>query len=517
MDTGEIFNRGCSGPGGAGCDCWDCEEWRRYCYWNHDHGDGGAKQFLLFASDDKDQLCIPWEITSQLRDMIPDSRPIKLETPDGHTYNVEFVKFGLITLTTGWRGFVDANHIRHGDPMLFVYSGNSTFKVHIFNSPGHDKFLSCSQPPCGHDVLNEQVVPHPGHVDSSAHFGYTMLPGSFVTKAQDDKLLEWAHTIKSGYPLFVAAMDETNVSLNDCHVYIPLSLVGQLEEKIVKVVAPDESVYGVKAKKHNGDQIVLLSGWDKFVASQCIQQNDFLIFIVEGKARLKVLILDPSGSEKTPCFGMGNSSNAREVHEDSVEIVDKEPTPPTVDLSSDDDEVIGEGTRKSCRRQKGVPGYAAHKTHDRASAKEVGVRPSQRPYILPMGVTLPRQVEKKVEEKVQSILSELPIFVKVMTTSSVAGVGSTVCSLVFCKEYIWASLRGRTGTIFLQLEGGERKWRTTLSVRGDTTKTIASGWKEFAMDNHLEVGDVCLFQMQKGIPRSYTMTVYLIRKSETEP
>lgn len=76
-------------------------------------------------------------------------------------------------------------------------------------------------------------------------------------------------------------------------------------------------------------------------------------------------------------------------------------------------------------------GYAAHKTHDRASVKlEVGVRPSQRPYILPLGVTLPRQVEKKVKEKVQFILSELPIFVKVMTTSSVDGVGSTVCSLV---------------------------------------------------------------------------------------
>ena len=62
------------------------------------------------------------------------------------------------------------------------------------------------------------MVPHPEHVDSSAHFGYTMLPGSFVTKAQDDKLLEWANTIKSGFPLFVAAMDESNVSLNDCHV-----------------------------------------------------------------------------------------------------------------------------------------------------------------------------------------------------------------------------------------------------------------------------------------------------------
>jgi hypothetical protein len=142
--------------------------------------------------------------------------------------------------------------------------------------------------------------------------------------------------------------------------YIPLRLVGHCKEEIVKIVAPDERVYGVGAKKHNDDQIVLQSGWDKFVASQCIKQNDFLIFIVEGKARLKVLVLDPSGSEKTSCFALGNSSNTREVRVDSVEIVHKEPTPPTVnDLSSDDDEVIGQGTRKSCRRQKGVPGRCA--------------------------------------------------------------------------------------------------------------------------------------------------------------
>lgn len=142
--------------------------------------------------------------------------------------------------------------------------------------------------------------------------------------------------------------------------YIPLRLVGQFKEEVVKILAPDKRIYIVGAKKHNDDQIVLQSGWDSFVACQCIQQNDFLIFIIEGETRLKVLVLDPSGSEKTSCFAMGNSSNAREVREDSVEIVDKEPPPPTVnDLSSDDDEVIGEGMRKSCRRQKGVPGRCA--------------------------------------------------------------------------------------------------------------------------------------------------------------
>ena len=163
-------------------------------------------------------------------------------------------------------------------------------------------------------------------------------------------------------------MDESNVSLIDCHVYIPLRLVDQFKE-VVKIVALDKSIYVVGAKKHNEDQIVLQSGWDRFVTDQCIQQNDFLIFIIQGETRLKVLVLDPSGSEKT--FAMGNSSNAQE----------KPPLPPTVtnqssedneltdqssdneltdqssdneltDLSSDDYEVLGTDTTTSRREQR---------------------------------------------------------------------------------------------------------------------------------------------------------------------
>uniref|UniRef100_A0A453R6K3 TF-B3 domain-containing protein n=1 Tax=Aegilops tauschii subsp. strangulata TaxID=200361 RepID=A0A453R6K3_AEGTS len=176
-------------------------------------------------------------------------------------------------------------------------------------------------------------------------------PGAFVTKEQDGKLLEWAHTIKSGFPLFVAAMDESNVRLNDCHVYIPLSLVRQFKEEVVKIVALDKSIYVVGAKKHNEDQIVLQSGWDRFVTSQRIQQNDLLIFIIEGGTRLKVLVLDPSGSEKT--FAMGNSSNAQE----------NPPLPPTVtNLSSEDNEVADLSSddevlwEKTPRRQGGSRG-----------------------------------------------------------------------------------------------------------------------------------------------------------------
>ncbi|KAM3277670.1 hypothetical protein ACQJBY_045520 [Aegilops geniculata] len=537
MDTGELFNPDCGGVHGAGCDCGDCEEWRRYCYWNHDHGDGGTKKFLLFASHDKDNLCIPREVTSQLTNLIPDSEPIKLETPDGRTYSVEFAKYVLLILTTGWRDFVEANHIQQGDPMLFVYGGNSTFKVHIFNSPGRNKFLSSSEPPCEHHVPSEQVVPYPRHVHSSAHCSYKMLPGSIVTKAQDDKFLEWAHTINSGFPLFVAAMDEANVSLNDCHVYIPLWLVGQFKEEDVKIIAPDKKIYVVGAKKHNDDQIVLQSGWNRFVDSQRIQENDFLIFIIEGEARLKVLVLDPSGSEKTSAIR--NSSNAQ----------GKPPLPPTVtnlssedngvsdlsfddeviDLGSGDVEVVGKDTTTSRREQRPLRSCRAKAQkmastscpstksgHKAGNSNEAGLEapmPNKSYIVAQAGATkLTVQQEEKVKEKVRAIGSEFPVYVKVMTPYDV----SRQAQLFFCMEYASACRLPLEQTpVLLRLEGSDMQWRSFLMVqRSNNVRRICSFWKDIVSQAGMKKGDILLVELADRSSKRLRMTVHLIRESE---
>ncbi|XP_044396801.1 B3 domain-containing protein Os12g0591400-like [Triticum aestivum] len=467
-------------------------------------------------------VCISPEVTNQPTNLIPDSGPIKLETPDGRTYNFEFLNLDLIVLTTGWRDFVDANHIQQGDPMLFVYSGNSTFKVHIFNSPGRNKFLSSSEPPCDHHVLNEQVVPHPGHVDRPAHFGYTLLPGSFVTKAQDDKLLEWANTIKSGFPLFVAAMDESNVSLNDCHVYIPLWLVGQLKEEVVKIVSPDGNIYAVGAKKHNDDQIVLQSGWDRFVTDQCIQQNDFLIFIIKGETRLKVLVLDPSGSGKT--FAVGNSSNVQE----------KPPLPPTVtNLSCDDDEVVGKDTTTSRREQRPLrscrakaekmastscPSTKSGHRHKAGNSNEAGLEapmPNKSYIVAQAGATkLTVQQEEKVKEKVRAIGSKFPVYVKVVTPYDVI----EYSQLRLCMEYASACCLPLEQTpLLLELEGTDMWWPSTLRAeKYKKVRLISSFWNDLVLEARMRKGDILLIELADRSSERLRMTIHLIRKSEMQ-
>jgi hypothetical protein len=136
----------------------------------------------------------------------------------------------------------------------------------------------------------------------------------------------------------------------------------------VQLQDPDKPVCVVGAKKHSDDLIVLKSGWNTFVASQCIQENDILIFRSKEKTCLEVFILDPSGRGKiSSCSAMGNrSSSAQEMPDDSAQIVCS-PPPHIIDLTnSDDDDIVREGMRKSCRVQNRVKRSTA-KTQKMAS------------------------------------------------------------------------------------------------------------------------------------------------------
>ncbi|KAM0829838.1 hypothetical protein ACQ4PT_066618 [Festuca glaucescens] len=471
-------------------DCESCAMWREHYYWNHMSDE--KKQFLVVASGDfSHSLRIPQEVGSHLRNMIPESELVKLEAPNGRLYPVEVSReLGAIVLS---------------------------FKVNVFNSVGHEKYLSCSKPPsgifgavpsrapCALHVVKEEAVPNPGHVQTSTDFDYTMLPGCCLTKAQDEKVLQMAHTMRSEIPLYVAVMNKSNVSLKNCYVYIPLKLVDNFKEErtkdIVQLQGPDKTVCAVGASKHTDDLIVLNSGWNTFVASQRIQENDLLIFRSKEKSRVEVLILDQSGRGKTsPCSVVGNrSSSDQEMFDDSVQIVSP-PPPQIIDLTSSDDEddIVRQGAKEPCRVQKRVTrscaktqkmastsspspksGYGARKPYDRASVK-LGVGseplsnlqgPPRRPYILGQRV--------------------------------------------FCTEYA-SCLPDKTQLLLLQLDVGERQWPATLRVMSKQVR-IYPGWKEFAVDNQLKAGDVCLFHLASSSNGSLTMTVHLVRKSEPEP
>jgi hypothetical protein len=150
--------------------------------------------------------------------------------------------------------------------------------------------------------------------------------------------------------------------------YIPLRLVNNFNEERTNTVQIQghKTVCGVGACKHDDDHIVLKSGWSTFVASHCIKENDLLIFLrSKENARLEVFILDPSGRVKTS--SRSAIGNCPKKSDDSVRTVGPTPQRETIDLSiSDDDDIMREGTKKSCRAENRVARSSA-KSLKRAS------------------------------------------------------------------------------------------------------------------------------------------------------
>ncbi|XBI03938.1 hypothetical protein VPH35_132298 [Triticum aestivum] len=159
----------------------------------------------------------------------------------------------------------------------------------------------------------EQVVPDPAHVQTSINIDYTAFPGTRLSHEQDRKVLELAQSsMRSEYRLHVATVNKANAK-QDCHVYIPLTLLDSFKEGITEApiqlkAHSNDMIYVVGASKHGDDQVILQSELSHFVDGHRMQDNDLLVFRSKGKAQLEVLVLDPSGCEKT-WFDTGNSSN----------------------------------------------------------------------------------------------------------------------------------------------------------------------------------------------------------------
>uniref|UniRef100_A0ACD5ZBC3 Uncharacterized protein n=1 Tax=Avena sativa TaxID=4498 RepID=A0ACD5ZBC3_AVESA len=336
---------------------------------------------------------------------------------------------------------------------------------------------------------------------------------------------------------FVVASDEYRDNLR-----IQREIASRLRNLIslsepVNLELANGHAYPVEAEGEFG-QIVFRHGWKEFVSANHIEENDSILFVYRGKSRLKVHIFDSSGHEKSSCSQP--SSAAFGAVPPCSQIVGPSPSR-IIDMSNsdaDDDDVVIEGTRESCRGQKRTrscaetqkmdsisspstkSGYGAPKPHDRASVNpEVGSEPLssnlrapfRRPYILPKMTILPTQLKEKVEEKVQAIGSELPIFVRVMTATNIGGAAHSPGEMSFGMVYASACLPDKTQPLLLQLEGRKKQWPATLSVTRRNTRRIYDGWKEFATDNQLKAGDICLFEVSSRDSTSLTMTVHLVR------
>ncbi|KAB1222702.1 B3 domain-containing protein REM19 [Morella rubra] len=125
--------------------------------------------------------------------------------------------------------------------------------------------------------------------------------------------------------------------------------------------------------------------------------------------------------------------------------------------------------------------------------------------------TLTVNEKARALQKARGFKPEHPSFVVVMQPSYVYFGCHLHIPSGFAKRY----LNKKLGAVILRVSDG-RNWSITYGSRmaaGELKVEFRRGWKEFAQCNHLELGDVCAFEMIKGM-KKISFQVVIFRATE---
>ncbi|KAL6637453.1 hypothetical protein ACP70R_025025 [Stipagrostis hirtigluma subsp. patula] len=251
----------------------------------------------------------------------------------------------------------------------------------------------------------------------------------------------------------------------------------------IKLESRSGYTFDVQVAKNLG-RLVLQSGWKSFVSAHDLQMGDFLVFKYDGISQLKVVIFDISGCEKVLTYPIPKDAAPGWKMGENTDILSICHDPPMKSLQSD----------KKTLNQKGS---------SRLSDRRVQSAPS---YILQCRTHLTGTQTKKLKEKVRAIHSAIPIYACVLRKSNISTRSS---ELIIPKAYADVYLPFVEQTLILQCNG--KSWEVRCRIRDSNRrcKRLLKGWKGFARDNKLQLGDLCLFELLKN--KKYTMNVHIIR------
>ncbi|XP_047055703.1 putative B3 domain-containing protein Os03g0621600 isoform X2 [Lolium rigidum] len=277
------------------------------------------------------------------------------------------------------------------------------------------------------------------------------------------------------------------VIMDDLHeMTIPAKFAARFKGKIsgtIKLEARSGSICDI-AVKTCGDKMILQSGWEKFVNEHDLGKGDFLVFRYNGDSQFKVGIFDLSGCEKaSSCVSMNNPRRAK-TGKSSYEQHSRK----SVDYTME-------------KRSSSTP---SEEQGDASSSQDDFSSNNVPPYVV--GSYLTQVQEDKVKEIVQAINSDIPIHVTVMFKSHV---NRHKCGFEFLKRFGDKYLPQEKQRVLLQLCG--ERWKMWLNAAtASRGRRLMHGWRQFVMDNDLQIGDICLFDLLND-KKMCTISVHIIR------
>ncbi|KAL4653423.1 hypothetical protein ACB092_01G302100 [Castanea dentata] len=259
------------------------------------------------------------------------------------------------------------------------------------------------------------------------------------------------------------------------------------------LTVPNGTKWKVKMKKRDGE-VCFQNGWCEFARCHALTLAHLLVFRYEGNSHFYVLIFDATATEID--YPLGDQHQVRRME----------------DIESDDNSIeIMDGympSRKT-REKSPLPCPLPHKRAKTNPRKECSRATKRCPKseVIERIQPLSASEKDRALQRVRAFVSNNHFFMVVMQPSYVYPGTSMSISPSFAMKY----MRKMSGEFVILRSFNGRTWSVKFSFYEAIAQTKAmfqQGWKEFARDNNLKVGDVCIFELTNGIEVAFKVAIF---------
>ncbi|KAM7262150.1 hypothetical protein ACFE04_021227 [Oxalis oulophora] len=257
----------------------------------------------------------------------------------------------------------------------------------------------------------------------------------------------------------------------------------------LKVLPNAEWKIGLERSKK---AIWLQNGWTNFVDYYSLAHGNLLVFRYDKDSTFSVTILDVRNSSEI-CYPYVESESETD---DSVSV-----------------EILDNYSKRSHRSQSQLSNPRPRKIVRTDSGTKLQKDENGGSFIL-------RRIQSKIVmmkqliyhekafclEMAKDFVSDYPHFKVVMQPSFVRTKGRMSLPVDFAREYL------NKKDVVILLNSDLRKWY--MSSAFHSTPRLENGWLKFALDNNLEVGDVCAFELIKKTDNQMVFRVSIFKLSE---
>ncbi|XP_048439845.1 B3 domain-containing protein Os03g0619600-like isoform X2 [Pyrus x bretschneideri] len=485
------------------------------------------------------------------------SNPVFLKLPTGSEWKIELrIWEGEVWFGEGWPKFSKFYSLDCCHSLVFGYEGNSTFRVRVFDKDFTEINYPLTMPEMEEtdedddshnsswdddddsdcvEVLDNIMsrsrkardksplsCPRPHkklRTSSTAEFAYkrhgegtsstpkraqTVLGSMHASNARGKAAvaLRRATAFKSDNPYFIVPMKRTYI--NGHSAWLPSKLCIHMRRLgkhsgAVTLRAFDGRTWYVemKCEKATRPKLRLQYGWTEFVRGNNLEVGDVCVLVLIDDTKLVFEVVIFRTTETAHTFsppdvdGEQTMSQMEETDEDddSIEILDDFPTCSKTKTKSP---IAPQPHKKN--RTCSISTAENHRKKFGGSSLTKKIMNRRTLQVLRKMNPVTAHGTNRALQRARAFESEYPSCTVVMSPSYIHA-HYVYLGAKFTKEHF---LKRNYHQIILRVSDG-RTWPVKLSKRQKNMVRLQNGWITFVQDNHLEIGDVCVFALINNI------------------